>query len=251
MSLINHPSGNYSFLPGIAPYSGGVVSGAGFEIVHVTCQHPLPLCAGFDRIAQYLDAQGRPKAALCGIELRSPRPFTFAGFAEFNKGYAAILDGWGLFVNGVNPVARTNVAPAVTTPAELVVYGFSYTRTTDKNLPPTFVVAGGGELPEGVLARESIIAVDDTSRSGLEKKARFVMDLMENRLYGLGVGWAMATAVDVYTVHSIDPLLPAIILGRTGDAAIHGVHWYLSRPPIEAIEYEMDVRGVRTEIRLS
>ncbi len=31
MPMIDHPSGDYRFLPGIAPYSCGVVSKAGFE----------------------------------------------------------------------------------------------------------------------------------------------------------------------------------------------------------------------------
>jgi hypothetical protein len=66
----------------------------------------------------------------------------------------------------------------------------------------------------------------------------------------LGVEWTEVTAIDVYTVHSIESLLPRVILGRTGAAASHGVHWYYSRPPIEAIEFEMDLRGVRMEIRL-
>jgi hypothetical protein len=45
-------------------------------------------------------------------------------------------------------------------------------------------------------------------------------------------------------------LLPETILGRVGPAAVHGVRWYYSRPPIEGIEFEMDVRGVGTEIRI-
>ena len=35
MALIDHPTGNYRFLPGIAPYSCGVVSAPGYEIAHV------------------------------------------------------------------------------------------------------------------------------------------------------------------------------------------------------------------------
>ena len=84
MPLTDHPIGNYRFLPGIAPYSCGVVSSPGFEIVHVTLQRPVPFRVGFEKIAEYLAAEGRPKAALCAIELRSPRPFSFQGFAEFN-----------------------------------------------------------------------------------------------------------------------------------------------------------------------
>ncbi len=108
MPLTDHPGG-YCFLPGIAPYSCGVVSAPGFEIAHVTLQRPVPYDQGFELIEQHLGSERRPRTALCGIELRSPRPFSFEGFAQFNAGYARILEEWGLFVNGVNPVARTNV----------------------------------------------------------------------------------------------------------------------------------------------
>jgi hypothetical protein len=250
MPLINHSSGGYDFLPGIAPYSCGVVSSPGHEIVHATIQKPVAYRAGFEQIAQHLTRIGRPNAALCGIELRSPRPYSFAGFAEFNAEYAAILKSWGLFENGINPVPRTNVAPVVAPPAEPVLYGFSYTQRADKRLAPTFVVAGGGELPEGALSREAIVALGDTSPAGLATKARFVMDLMTNRLRALGGDWTAVTAVDVYTVHPIDKLLPGVILGPIGAAAIHGVHWHYSRPPIDDIKFEMDLRAVRCEIRL-
>lgn len=250
MPLIDHPSGDYRFLPGIAPYSCGVVSKPGFEIAHLTLHRPVPYARGFDVIATRLASEGRPKAALCGIELRSPAPFSFQGFGEFNAEYARILEKWGLFVDGVNPVARTNVAPAAAAPAEPVLYGFSYSRPCDPSLPPTFVVAGAGELPEGVLAAEGIHRAGDTSPAGIAAKARFVMDLMENRLRGLGGDWSDVTAIDVYTIHPVEPLLPRIVLGRAGSAAIHGIRWFDSRPPIVGIEYEMDLRGVRSELRI-
>jgi hypothetical protein len=250
MPLIDHPRGDYLFLPGIAPYSCGVVSTPGFEIAHVTLHHPVPYVQGFQIIEGHLEAEGRPKDALCGIELRSPSPFSFRGFSEFNAEYARILEGWGLFVEGVNPVARTNVAPAAATPSEPVLYGFSYSRPADRSLPPTFVVAGAGELPEGVLEAEAIVRAGDTSAEGVAAKARFVMDLMENRLRGLGGEWPDVTAIDVYTVHPIEPILPEIILARAGMAATHGIRWFYSRPPIVGIEYEMDLRGVRAELRL-
>ena len=183
------------------------------------------------------------------MELRSPKPFTFAGFSAFNAEYATILKEWGLFVDGVNPVARTNVAPVMYPPSEPSLYGFSWTKPcSDK--APTFVVAGAGELPEGVLSRDGIIALGDTSDAALRTKARFVMDLMESRLTGLGVDWSMVSTVDVYTAHSLTPLLPEIVLGRIGAASIHGATWHFTRPPIEEIEYEMDVRGTRTDLQL-
>ena len=250
MPLIDHPSGDYRFLPGIAPYSCGVVSRPGFEIAHVTLHRPVPYARGFEVIEAHLAAEGRPKAALCAIELRSPAPFSFAGFGAFNGEYARVLESWGLFVDGVNPVARTNVAPAVVPPSEPVLYGFSYSRACEPSLPPTFVVAGAGELPEGVLEAGAIVRTGDTSTEGIAAKARFVMGLMENRLQGLGGDWRDVTAIDVYTIHPVEPLLPEIILGRAGAAATHGIRWFYSRPPIVGIEFEMDLRSVRAEVRL-
>jgi len=250
MPLIRQPQGNYLFLPGIAPYSCGAVSAPGFEIAHVTLHRPIPYRQGFDLIENHLEREGRPKAALCGVELRSPRPFTFQGFAEFNAEYASILKDWGLFVDGINPVARTNVAPESSLPTGPVLYGFSYSRSCNLGLPPTFVVAGAGELPEGVLAHDAIIRVGDISTKAMAEKASFVLDLMENRLKGLGADWSQVTAVDLYTVHSLDRLLPELILKSVGSAATHGVRWFFSRPPIEQIEFEMDVRGVRSELRI-
>jgi len=251
VSLTNHPAGDYRFLPGIAPYSCGVVSNPGFEIVHVTLQRPVVYRHAFARIEAFLASQQRSKAALCGIELRSPKPYSFSGFADFNTEYAKALQGWGLFVEGVNPVARTNVAPVLDPPNESTLYGFSFTKPCPSGLPPTFIIAGGGELPEGVLSREGIIDLGDTSTYGLEAKSRFVMNLMESRLRGLGADWHLVSKVNVYTAHSLKPVLSDIILGRIGSACIHGVHWHYSRPPIEEIEYEMDMRGTRTELHVS
>jgi hypothetical protein len=250
MPLIAHPQGDYLFLPGIAPYSCGAVSVPGFEIAHVTLHRPVPYRRGFDVIERQLVQDGRSRTALCGIELRSPRPFSFEGFAEFNAGYARILEGWGVFVAGVNPVARTNIAPEVDPPDEPVLYGFSYSRPCEPDLPPTFVVAGAGELPEGILSHEAIVRVGDTSPEAMVEKGSFVLDLMETRLNGLGARWSEVTAVDLYTIHSLDHLLPEVVMKRIGPAGVHGVRWLFSRPPIIAIEFEMDVRSVRSELRI-
>jgi hypothetical protein len=250
MALIEHPAGDYLLLPGIAPYSCGVVSARGFEIAHVTLHVPVPYREGFGLIESKLADQGRPIAALCGVELRCPRPYTFAGFADFNAGYAEQLKDWGLFVDGINPVARTNVAPEIGAPAEPLLYGFSFTRPCEAGLPATFVVSGAGELPEGVLSHEAIVRVGETSPVAMIEKAAFVMYLMESRLWGLGRHWADVTAIDIYTVHSLDMLLPDVILPRTLPGGVHGVRWFYSRPPVEAIEFEMDLRGVRSELRI-
>jgi hypothetical protein len=249
MQLIDHPIAGYYYLPGIAPYSCGVVSRQGFEIVYVTLQQPEPVREGFDRVASFLAEEGRPKAALCAISLRSPRPYSFQGFAEFNAGYGEILKSWDVFVNGINPIARTNVAPNIDPPSDPVLYGFAFTRPCLLNYGPTFVVAGAGELPEGILAREGVVALGDTSAEGLKAKAQFVMDLIENRLQCLEVNWSLVSNVNVYTAHCLTTPWPAIIARRTSALGMHGVCWHYSRPPIEEIEFEMDVRGTRTELR--
>jgi hypothetical protein len=240
------PHGQYRFLPGIAPYSSGVVAMPGHQVVHVTLRAPVPWREGFALIDRHLAAERRPRAALCAIALRSPKPFTFEGFAEFNAGYRALLEVWGLLIDGANPIARTNVAPLVAAPAEPSLYGFAYTLP-GPTPRPTFVVAGSGEVVE--LAAERIIRRGETSPDAIREKAAFVMSVMQNRLRGLGADWSDVTTIDVYTPHPIEPFVRDL-LGVAGPAAIHGVRWYPSHPPIVGLEYEMDMRGVAREVVL-
>jgi hypothetical protein len=246
---IENRAGGYSFLKGISPYSAGVVASHGFDIAHVRLERALPLERGFDAIEQYLRSQRRPHQALCAVELRSPRPFSFKGFQDFNERYVAILKRWGIVLDAVNPVARTNVAPAVAPAAEPVLYGFSITVPAE-NAQPAFIIAGAGELPEGSLDPHDVVRRGETSADALREKARFVMDLMSARLAGLGTSWAQVTATQIYTVHDIHPFLAKEILGPMGAAARCGVNWHYARPPIDSIEYEMDLRGCRRELIL-
>ncbi|OGG45875.1 MAG: hypothetical protein A3F84_17115 [Candidatus Handelsmanbacteria bacterium RIFCSPLOWO2_12_FULL_64_10] len=246
MTLTDNPRGNYLFLPGISPYSCGVVAAPGYEVVHVTLSRLLPYRRGFEVISGYLDRLKRPRHALCAVELRSPAPFTFEGFAQFNRGYREILEDWGLLTDGVNPVARTNVAPEVGPPAEPALHAFSCTVPSAEE-GPTFVVAGAGEVREGRLETSAIVREGETSAEALTEKAAYVMERMSGRLGGLGVSWAGATAVGVYTAHDLFPFLRSHILSPASHAARHGIRWYLARPPVVGIEFEMDVRGVREE----
>jgi hypothetical protein len=249
MKLTDNSQGNYRFLTGIAPYSSGVAAFPGYEIVHATLRQPRPYRQGFELIERHLAAQDRPRQALCTIELRSPKPFTFAGFADFNEGYQNILEAWHLLVDDQNPVARTNVAPEVGPPDEPVLYAFSYTvLNDDPALTPTFVVAGAGDLVDGLLSAEAIVRPGETSVEAMQEKAAYVMGIMAARLAGLQVSWADVTCVDIYTVHPLHPYLASTILKVVGSAALRGVHWYYSRPPIFGLEFEMDVRGVRQEV---
>lgn len=236
----------------MAPYSGGAIAAKGFEIEHARLHPALPLKDGFEAVRRHLTGLGRPLQALCGMELRSPKPFTFEGFARFNAGYIEILKSWDIFQDGINPVARTNVAPEIAPPAEPALYGFSYTvprKSAEKRWPASFVIAGAGELPEGSLRPEDIVRRGETSPDAIEAKARFVMDLMDGRLRELGAGWRDVTAVDVYTVHDIHPLLGKLLVGRAAGAP-HGLTWFYARPPVAGIEFEIDLRACRREVVL-
>ena len=247
--LITNPKGNYSFLKGIAPYSAGTVAQAGYAVEHARLLAPIPWRKGFEWIDAHLKRVGRPRTALAGVELRSPKPFTFGGFNDFNGGYVELLKSWGLFVDGLNPVARTNVAPEFDPPAEPSLYGFSFTVKADTKRQ-TFVVAGGGELPEGSLNPADVVRQGETSADALREKARFVMGLMDGRVRELGVTWDLATSVNVYTVFNLGDFWERELLAKMGGAKAHGVVWYPTRPPIETIEFEMDLRGCVREVVL-
>jgi hypothetical protein len=241
--------GHYHFLPGGDPYSSGVVADAGYEIVHVTLRRLTPWRAGFDLIDTHLSSVQQPRTVLCGIELRSPKAFHRSGFIEFNRGYRSVLEEWGLLVDGVNPVARTNVVPAWNPPAEESLYGFSYLVPSGEPAW-SFVVAGGGELRGGPMLEAEVIRPGDTSPEGLAEKAAYVMKAMTRRLEGLGRTWDDVTATEVYTVYPIDALAGPQILDRIGAASVHGLRWHHARPPIDELDFEMDVRGVARELYL-
>lgn len=248
--LVPYPKGNYSFIRGIAPYSAGARADAGYEIVHVRLQRPIQLNAGFTLVRQHLAANGRPVHALCGMELRSPAPFTFQGFSNFNATYIQVLRDWTIILDDVNPIARTNIAPEIGAPTAPSLYAFSYTVHSSGNRK-TFVVAGAGELPEGSLSPNDVVRRGDTSMDALREKVRFVMGLMSGRLKNLDVSWDQVTAANMYTVHPVCGILADEIIRPAGGSAVHGITWHYSRPPIVTIEYEMDLRGVGREIVLN
>lgn len=248
--LISNSRGGYHFLMGIDPYSCGVVAEPGYEVVHVTLRTPLPWREGFEKIDSYLQEIGRPRHALCGVELRSPTPYTMEGFIEFNVGYCDLVQSWELYVGDHNPVARTNVAPAEFPPAAPVLHGFSVTVPTTQDTPLTFVVAGAGELREADLDEDDIIAKGESGPEAMRKKAEHVIGIMESRLLGLGASWDLVTAIDVYTVFLLEGLLEDSVLPKVRVAGRHGVCWIRSRPPVLGLDFEMDMRGVRQELVL-
>ncbi len=244
-SLTRNPRGGYRFLPGIEPYSSGVIAEPGWEIVHATLAHPLAWYDGLVAIRRYLEQMGRERHALCGVELRCPEPFSMDGFVAFNRRYRSLLEDWDMLVEGANPIARTNVSPVVNAPHESVVYGFSYTQPSNIKRP-TFVVAGGGEL-RGSLDAKNIVRAGETSEDAVLEKARCVVEIMCQRLASLGNN-ELLSQINVYTEHNLSRPLAEAIIPALPAAARLGVRWYYARPPVRDIEFEMDMRGVVRDV---
>ncbi len=240
-------NGNYFFVPSIPPYSSAVVAAHGFELVHATFAKPLPLARGLKAIQAHLASRARPAQALCALELRCPAPYSFAGFNAFNEEYRALLRREGLLPSDPNPIARTNVAPVVAPPGEQLIHAFSYSVPAARSAAPSFVISGAGELVSSALDRNSIVRAGEASAEALAQKISTVMGIMEKRLKAVDASWDHVTAVDVYTAHDVFPFLRREILERAVAAARLGIHWFLSRPPVTDIEFEMDLRGVGAE----
>jgi hypothetical protein len=239
--------GGYRFITHAFQYSGGVAAEPGFRIERARFATPVPLADGFDAIEMHLSRLGRPPTAFCACELRSPAQFTDAGFVAFNRHYVQRLETWGIFRDDVNPVARSNVCPEIDPPATPSFYAFSYTVPSDTDDAPGFVCAGSGEAREGGASyAERVVRLGDHSPDGMREKARFVLGEMERRMAALGFGWADVTATQVYTVYDIHPFLADVVVRR--GAARGGLTWHFARPPVQGLDYEMDVRGLAREL---
>ncbi len=237
--------GGYRYVPGVSQYSAGVAAQPGFALHRVRFAEPVPLAQGFDRVQAHLKANGRPVQAFCACELRSPAPFTEQGFRDFNDIYTGTLKRWGIIVDGVNPVARSNVCPQVAPPTVPSMHAFSYT-VNDAHARPSFVVAGSAEAPEGHGSyREVAVALGDLSSEGLRQKMAFVIAEMQRRMQHLGFDWPDVTATQIYTVHDFHHLL--VEQFSATQALRHGLTWHFNRPPVVDLEYEMDCRAVFQE----
>lgn len=245
MQTLAFEPGGYRFVKGVFQYSAAVTAMPGYRLVRVRFHNPVPLSEGFGRAEQIMKAAGRPLTAFAACELRSPAPFTEAGFKSFNEIYVGTLSRWGIFDGATNPVARSNVCPEIAPPAEPSFHAFTYTEKAD-NAAPSFVVAGSAEAPEGHSNyRDHAIRLGDVGADGLREKARWVLGEMERRMGAMGFTWKDATAAQLYTVHDFHPFFAAEIVRR--GAARSGLTWHYNRPPVVDLEYEMDCRGVAIE----
>jgi hypothetical protein len=248
-------AGGYRYIKAVFQYSGGVAAETGYEIERARFRQPLPLPDAYSAVEAHLDRLGRPSTAFAACELRSPVPFTDQGFYEFNKAYVTMLERWGIFQGGdqpINPVARTNVCPVYDKPPEPVMYAFSYTVAQERLTGPSngsFIISGSGDASAaGNSYSERIVRPGDTSPEALREKVNFVVAEMEQRLELLGFSWKDVVSTQAYTVQNIGHLVGPALAAR--GACEGGLVWYYARPPVIGLEYEMDVRGALREIML-
>ena len=145
------------------------------------------------------------------------------GFNEFNKGYVAQHEKWGLRIENHMQAARTNVAPELDPPSGPCLRAFCYTEEAAGSGRRTFVISGAPEPPG--------------TQNGLWEAMEKIMD---ERIQQLGVSWD-----DVNDVQFYGPRAEHAEVARAGrrfDGA--GVRWFYALPPIEGLRLELDVRGL-------
>ncbi|MFI6985208.1 hypothetical protein ACIBSV_42420 [Embleya sp. NPDC050154] len=248
MKAVEFAAGGYRFIQvdGVFQFSSGVRAESGHTMVRAQFVNPLPLADGFAAVEAHLASIGRPTTAFSACELRSPAPFTEKGFIEFNRLYVQTLERWGLYSDGVNPVARTNVCPQHNPPPVASLHAFSYTIPSG-TASPTFVLAGNAECAQGPGEyRDSIVRRGETGLDAMREKLRFVRAEQELRLRVLGLGWSDVLHTGAYTVHDIGPLIREELL----DYGTGSITWHPARPPVEDCEYEMDARTTSHQILL-
>lgn len=240
---VDFREGGYRYLPGYFQYSGGVAALPGFELVRVRFRRPPPLAEAFSAVEAHLGAVGRPTTAFAHCELRVAEPFTDQGFVEFNRHYVGTLERWGLYRDGVNPVARTNVCPVYGKPVEPSMFAFCYTVPAVPGASRSFMLAGAGDARPGTDPySERIVRYGETSPDALREKLRFVVHEMQERLASLGFDWPDSVFAQAYTVHDIGHLVGEELAAlRVIDG---GLLWHYARPPVVGLEVELDVCGV-------
>jgi hypothetical protein len=204
---------------------------------------------GFQTASEYLRKRGRPLAALAACELRSPAPLTLSEFISFNQQYVSLQKSLGFSNQIPCPIGRSNLAPLHHPPAEPVLFAFSFTvpncSESSVAIPGTdFVISGKPEYREG--KEDGIVARGDVSPDGLRQKAAFVVKALREQVESLGAQWGAITGAQVYTVHSLEPLISSVFADN-GLTDV-GLTLFPSYPPVLGLEFEVDVRSVTREL---
>ena len=242
--VISLPQAGYAFLKGGGhPFSGGVACLKGYTLTRVRFRTPPALAEGLARAASFIEAKGRPRAALAACELRSPKQMSVAEFAAFNKQYVELLGANGFPAAAPFPMARSNVAPIYDAPSTNTLFAFTYAAAAagaDAQGRTDFLISGKAELIDET---RSVVGEGD-SPAATEKKAAHVLDALRGRVDELRCRWGDVSGIQIYTARAIEPALP--VLQRFGLANV-GISLNPATPPVTPLEFEVDVRAVSAE----
>lgn len=231
--LSNFDHGCYRFLVATGrPFSSGIVTDPGFDLVRAVFSRPLALSDGLDAARRQVESAGRAATALAAFELRIPEPLSRDDFDAFNARYMERMAALGLKTGSEWVTARTNVAPTIAGVTEPSLHAFTYTVPRGVRSGPAFRLSG---------------ATETTLDGSATDRLRSIIEDLDRRMVELGVSWEDATAVNVYS--AVSAPVDEITL-RFGSAALRGLTWFPSLPPIRDCEFEIDVRGVGTEVSL-
>ncbi len=248
MQSTDFATGGYAYLPGGAfPFSNGVRALPGYFLTRVRLRQRPSLDDGLAMAAAWLRSVNRPPAALALCELRSPAALPRSGFAGANEIYTALLAKYGFGAPGSFPVGRSNVAPRIDAPTQSSLHAFSYASPVTSATEPggrDFIISGKAELSE---SPPRIIAEGDVTARGLRAKAEYVIEDLRLRTAALGARWSDITGCQLYTVHSLDSVLD-LLADPVLCAA--GISYIPAFPPVQLLEFEVDVRGVSVELTL-
>jgi hypothetical protein len=241
---IPFPAGGYRFVPG-RQFSGGVAAEPGFALHRVRFQNPLPLAQGLAAARGILAASGRPPEALAACELRSPLPLPIADFIAFNERYLAALTAEGFTAAPPYPIGRSNLAPILAPPAEVVLFAVTFTVPAEGPGGLDFFISGKPENRAAASFEEGIVGGADVSPAGLRVKAEYVMAELRARMAELGVEEQRVTGAQAYTVHPLEPVLE-IVTGRM-PLAWGGLTLVPAHPPVTGLAFEVDLRAIAQE----
>ena len=102
-------------------------------------------------------------------------------------------------------------------------------------------------MDQSDLQPSSIVARDLDGKDAWRMRIEQVCEEMEARMSAIGVEWSDCSVIDVYCDQDWFGQAGETLVERIGTAVSSGLHWYIARPPIEGLTFEMDVRSVNNE----
>jgi hypothetical protein len=233
-----------------SPFSSGVVAMEGYTFLRIRLRSALPLADGLASASREMKALGCPPNALAGLELRAPQRMTRPSFVEFNQRYLTLLKQAGFPIGDTVSIARSDMVPRFDSPEvdSLVAFTFAVQQksSASRNGGPDFLTSG---TPEVASNPNRVIAANDSSPAGMDKKARFVWDALRQTVASLGARWADISGTQIYMTEPLETVLSAT---RAAGVLPSGLTLYPGETPVIGFgevpyAFEADVRAISRE----